>query len=158
MPTPAGNQSSSLNLSHARAAAIMAIVAAAVFVPFGSMRAGVHATGRASVPANVRHLRLVRSFPSADTVLTQSPDAVRLWWSEAAELPLTKVELTSTTAGKIALEKVSRASAKGSPVVARVAKPLPAGTYRVSWRTMSRDGHAIKGDFAFRVGAQAARK
>ncbi|HYW33200.1 MAG TPA: copper resistance CopC family protein [Gemmatimonas sp.] len=122
------------------------VVAAAGFVPAENLR------------ASMRHLRLVRSFPSADTVLTRSPDAVRLWWSEAAELPFTKVELVGTTAGKIPLEKATRASAKGSPVVARVPKALPAGTYRVSWRTMSRDGHAIKGEFAFRVSAQAARK
>ncbi|MES2524540.1 MAG: copper resistance CopC family protein [Gemmatimonadota bacterium] len=159
----------------ARVTVAAILASAATLGSVGSLRAAPDARGHARMSGasdstaaesaaaltatrRLRHLRLVRSFPSADTVLTRAPDALRLWWSEAAELPLTKVELTSTASGKIPLEKITRAPAKGSPVVARIPKTLPVGTYRVSWRTMSRDGHAIKGEYAFRVSAQAARK
>jgi methionine-rich copper-binding protein CopC len=33
----------------------------------------------------MRHLKLVRSSPSADTTLSTSPDAIRLWLSEPVE-------------------------------------------------------------------------
>lgn len=105
----------------------------------------------------LRHLRLVRSFPSADTVLTASPDSLRLWLSEAAEMPTTKVALTTASGAAVKLGRVSRGAGKDAPIVAALASPLQAGTYNVSWRTMSRDGHVVKGAFAFRVRTPAAR-
>ncbi len=112
------------------------------------------------VPAHteaVRHVRLVRSFPMADSILTTSPDAIRLWWSEPVELPMTKVELTDAAKRPIALGTIERASADDAPAMARIPKALPAGSYTVSWKTMSKDGHAMKGTFAFRVRAAATR-
>ena len=101
----------------------------------------------------MRHLRLLRSFPAASAVLTKSPDAVRLWLSEAPELPLTKISLTDAKGKAISLGPVARDSVKGKGAVAKIPIRLSNGAYKVSWRTMSRDGHVVKGDFAFRVGA-----
>lgn len=105
----------------------------------------------------LRHLRLVRSFPSADTVLASSPDSLRLWLSEAAEMPTTKVTLTSASGAAVKLGGVTRGGAKGAPIVAALASPIKTGTYNVAWRTMSRDGHVVKGTFAFRVRTPDAR-
>lgn len=102
----------------------------------------------------LRHLRLVRSFPSADTVLASSPDAVRLWLSETAEMPATKLTLTTSAGAAVPLSRLTRAAGKDAPLVATLVKPVAAGTYNVSWRTMSRDGHVVKGAFAFRVMAR----
>ena len=35
---------------------------------------------------------------------------------------------------------------------ARVLGDLPAGTYRITWRTAGEDGHAIRGRYDFEVG------
>ena len=101
----------------------------------------------------MRHLRLLRSSPAASAVLTVSPEAVRLWLSEAPELKLTKISLTDAKGNAIKVGPVARDSVKGKGVVAKIPARLPSGGYKVSWRTMSKDGHVVKGDFGFRVDA-----
>jgi methionine-rich copper-binding protein CopC len=107
----------------------------------------------------MRHLRLVRSFPAADTVLARSPDTVRLWWSEPPELPFTKIELKNAKGVALKLRPVTRSTdKKDASVAASIVAPLQQGRYDVSWRTMSKDGHVMKGTFAFRVGTPTPRK
>jgi methionine-rich copper-binding protein CopC len=106
----------------------------------------------------MRHLRLLGSFPAASAVLTTSPDAVRLWLSEAPELKLTKIALTDGKGQAIALGPVTRDSVKGNGAAAPIRSRLPNGGYHVAWRTMSKDGHVVKGEFAFRVGAAASAR
>lgn len=124
---------------------------AALFAAFASMTV---ATGALAM----RHLRLMRSFPAASEVLTTSPDAVRLWLSEAPELKLTKIALADGSGKAVKLGPVTRDSVKGKGVAAAITTPLPNGAYTVTWRTMSKDGHVVKGDFAFRVGAAVPAK
>ena len=99
----------------------------------------------------MRHLRLVRSFPLKDTSLTMSPDAVRLWLSEATESGISKITLASSSGVAIPLSAVTRDSAKDAPLVARISKPLAVGAYVVTWKTMSKDGHVVNGTFGFGV-------
>ena len=100
----------------------------------------------------MRHLRLVRSAPTADAVLPTSPDAIRLWLSEPAEAPVSKITVTTTAGAAVAVGPVTRDAAKDAPLVARITTPLAAGGYRVSWKAMSKDGHVVRGEFGFRVG------
>ena len=116
-----------------------ALVAAAVMVPT-----------RADA---IRHLRLLRSFPAKDTVMLASPDSIRLWLSEPPELATTTVTLRNGAGRPMTLGKLTGRKAKGSPVSAEVSRPLPPGQYRVSWRTMSRDGHVVRDSFPFSVRA-----
>jgi copper resistance protein C len=100
----------------------------------------------------MRHLKLLRSSPAADTVLTTSPDAIRLWLSEPAEAPASKIQLTTSAGAKVAIGAVSRDAAKDAPLVAKITTPLAAGAYTVTWKAMSKDGHVVNGTFGFRVG------
>jgi methionine-rich copper-binding protein CopC len=104
----------------------------------------------ATLPA-MRHLRVVRTFPAADTVLAKSPDAVRLWLSEPAELAATRITLTNAQGKALSLGKPARDAKSGASVTAPVRTALAAGRYDVAWRSMSHDGHVVKGTFAFRV-------
>lgn len=117
----------------------------------------VAATAALSVSASpisaMRHLKLVKAFPSADTVLAKSPDAVRLWLSEQAEVPATKIALTTAAGVAIATAPVTHADGKDAPLVALIPKPLANGAYKVTWKTMSKDGHVVNGTIAFTVGA-----
>ena len=99
------------------------------------------------------HLRLVKSSPSADTLLTSSPDAIRLWLSETPELGASMISLASASGSKIALNKLSLGKEAGAPLVATVGTQIAPGTYNVTWRTMSKDGHVVKGTFSFRLKA-----
>lgn len=100
------------------------------------------------------HLKLVRSSPSADTVLAKSPDAIRLWLSEPADAAVSKITLATAAPGaNVALAKITQDTSKNAPLVAKITTPLPAGAYTVTWKAMSKDGHVVNGTFGFRVGA-----
>ncbi len=105
----------------------------------------------AAAATRLPHLKLKRSFPAKDTVLTTSPDAVRLWLTEPAELPATKIAVTTDANAPVAVEKATRAAGADAPIEAKFAKPLGAGRYTVTWKTMSKDGHVVNGTFGFTV-------
>jgi len=119
-----------------------ALMAAAVVI-------GVSAI--ASPSAAMRHLRLLKSFPAKDAVLTTSPDAVRLWLSEPTQAPISKITVANATGEAVALDALTRADDKDAPLVAKLTKPIGAGQYTVTWKAMSKDGHVVNGTFGFRV-------
>ena len=97
------------------------------------------------------HLHLVKSVPAANATVGAAPDSIRLWFSQAPELKLTSVKVTGprTTAVPIA----PLAARDSALVVAAVKSKMAAGAYTVAWRTMSKDGHVVRGTFAFTVAA-----
>jgi methionine-rich copper-binding protein CopC len=100
------------------------------------------------------HTRLIKSEPAANDTLAHPPGAVRLWFSEQVELPVTSVKLTDEAGGAIALVPLARPdTGKTAPVVAALSAPLAAGSYVVAWRTAARDGHPANGTFGFVVKA-----
>ena len=101
--------------------------------------------------ARLPHLKLKRSFPAKDTLLTSSPDAVRLWLTERSELPATKITVTTDAKAPVATDKVTRAAGADAPIEAKFSTPLAAGRYTVTWKTMSKDGHVVNGTFGFTV-------
>ena len=100
------------------------------------------------------HLHLVRSTPAANATITAAPDSLRLWFSQPPELKLTTVKLTGPGATPVAL--TSLAKGDSGLVLAAVKGRMAPGPYTVAWRTMSKDGHVVRGTFAFRVGAATA--
>lgn len=95
------------------------------------------------------HLKLDKSDPRANSSLESSPSAVRLWFSQSVELPATKITLADALKKEIATKALTKGD-DGS-VVASLEAPLASGKYNVSWRTMAKDGHVIKGEFSFSV-------
>lgn len=105
---------------------------------------------RDRAPAGERHLRLLKSEPAADATLDAPPGSVELWFSEAPEVKVTTIRLTAAgTTHK--LEKVVADPEDGKHIVATVDSTGAAGAWVVSWRTMSKDGHVVNGEIAFRV-------
>ena len=103
-----------------------------------------HATARASLP----HLALKRSEPAADSRLDRSPDRITLWFTARPQVAFTTIRIASATA-EVAVDSI--VADTGFAIHGRVARPLPAGDYRVIWRTASADGHPISGEFSFSV-------
>lgn len=101
--------------------------------------------------ARLPHLKLKRSFPAKDTVLTSSPDAVRLWLTEKADLPATKITVTGAANVAASLAKPTRGTEADAPIEAKFTQPVAPGRYTVSWKTMSKDGHVVSGTFGFTV-------
>lgn len=105
--------------------------------------------------ARVLHLRLEKSSPAKGEVLTASPRSIRLWFSLPPEVAVTVVRMADAGGKAISLGSPSRGPGAKDPVEVDVKQLLSAGTYTVSWKTASRDGHPISGDFAFSVKAAA---
>ncbi|WP_396203213.1 copper resistance protein CopC [Gemmatimonas sp.] len=124
---------------------IMAAVAIAVTVATAPSRSPALSVVR------LPHLKLKRSFPAKDTVLTTSPDAIRLWLTEKADLPATRITLATASGAAVTVDKPTRAAGADAPIEAKVTQPLAAGRYLVTWKTMSKDGHVVNGTFGFEV-------
>jgi methionine-rich copper-binding protein CopC len=96
------------------------------------------------------HNHLVKSTPGAGDTLRASPGEIRLWFNERPEIAFTSVTLLHADSTKIVTIK-----ATATPDSMEVAAPLPAplapGSYLITWRTASRDGHAIRGTYGFSI-------
>ncbi|MFN9311108.1 copper resistance protein CopC [Gemmatimonas sp.] len=101
--------------------------------------------------ARLPHLKLRAIFPGKDTTVTTSPEAVKLWLSELADLPATKVAVTNATGAAVPTAKLTRGATKDEPVVAKFSTPLTDGKYTITWKAMSKDGHVVDGVSAFTV-------
>jgi copper resistance protein C len=99
-----------------------------------------------------RHTRLVKSLPSKDTTLTESPASLQLWFSERIELPISKVRLVGPGDRVVPTADLTRDDGKpDAPVVAVLVTELAPGPYVVNWTAGSADGHAVKGAYRFTV-------
>lgn len=117
--------------------------------------AGVPTAAADAPPVATRvHTRLLRSEPARDTTLATAPREIRLWFSEAVTVPLTRVTLEIGTQS-IRTGTASRAGGAESPVVVPIDRPLSPGRYVVRWATASADGHPVKGEFRFVLGKGA---
>ncbi len=115
------------------------------------------ATALMATPYSVRavplpHLRLTHASPAADSSVTQAPKNLTLWFSEAPELPMSKVTVANEAGTEIALGKLAAGKEGGEPSLsAPVTGAMKAGKYTVTWRAGSKDGHPMHGTYSFTV-------
>lgn len=96
------------------------------------------------------HTKLESSMPQANAVVATAPTQVRLQFSDPLELPFSKVKLVDEKGAVIETSRIVVDGADPKALVATV-PALRSGAYRVQWSTVTRDGHKVKGEFAFRV-------
>ena len=102
------------------------------------------------------HGGLRASVPTANARLAAPPAVLRLTFSEAPELAVTRVALLGPGGRPVTLGPVTRAPQDRMTVTAAVPERLTAGAYTVRWQTAGADGHPVRGQFAFAVvGAEA---
>ncbi|MDQ3756697.1 MAG: copper resistance protein CopC, partial [Actinomycetota bacterium] len=108
-------------------------------------------TGPADAHAIVRETQ-----PAADQVVPKAPAAVTMRFNESVEIAFGALRVYDTNG-----RRVDRGEARhaGGSATVRVALDdgLPDGTYTVTWRVVSADGHAVREAFVFHVGAPGAR-
>lgn len=97
------------------------------------------------------HLELEKSAPAADSTVTP-PREIRLWFSEAAQANATGITLLRSGDEPLPLGDLV-ASEDRMIFHSPVPDTLANGIYTVSWRTMSADGHVVRGDYKFTVRA-----
>ncbi len=131
--------------SFARRALFLGSLLIAVLATTAGSRVDSHAS-------LLRHTRLLRSIPLADSAITASPATVQLWFSEKIELGLSRVRVEDAGGRSVSIAPLTQDATKaGAPVVGRVPAPLADGTYKLHWTAASGDGHAVKGSFSFTI-------
>ncbi|MBA4084979.1 MAG: hypothetical protein C0493_08600 [Kytococcus sp.] len=92
------------------------------------------------------HARLDNSSPRDGSTLTATPPEVMLRFNEPIKSGLNQVTVTSgstdATEGELEVD--------GATVYQPLKSSLPAGTYKVSYKVVSADGHPISGSLSFR--------
>ena len=100
------------------------------------------------------HAVLLRSEPGPQSTVTDPPPAVRLTYSEPVEVAFGAIRVFDVDGGRVDTGAIERAS--GGREVSVELPTLADGTYTVTWRVVSADGHAVRGGFVFYVGAPSS--
>ena len=104
------------------------------------------------------HTRLVSATPAANAT-AKSVKAITLNYSERLTPKLSTATLTMTGMPGMANHPDMRMTGvtsaigpDGTSLVLTLARPLPAGSYRVDWVVVGADTHRITGAHAFNIG------
>jgi methionine-rich copper-binding protein CopC len=98
------------------------------------------------------HAFLDHASPAVGSSVPTAPALVTLWFTQELEPAFINVTVTNEAG-----QRVDLGNAKippGGPAELQVGlKPLPPGTYLVSWHVVSVDTHPTEGTFTFDVGS-----
>jgi copper transport protein len=98
------------------------------------------------------HANLERADPEQNTVLTEPPPVIRLWFTEPIEPNFSYINLRDVD-GNIVQTPPSQIDPADSKVMFLTPGTIPDGLYTVSWRAVSNtDGHQTIGSFPIAVG------
>ena len=96
------------------------------------------------------HARLLQESPAFGASLEESPEQVRLRFSEPVDAEFDPLRVFDAEG-----DRVDEDDARVDPDDARVLvvglEDLPRGSYRVEWRVTSVDGHVVEDEYAFNV-------
>ena len=112
--------------------------------------------GLLTVQTASAHATLIRSDPPANSVLTTSPAAIHLWFTETLEPDFSHFTLRNSRS-QVVDTLPSQVDPNDPKSMVLTLGKLPNGVYTVAWQTLSAmDGHALHGSFPFTVGPAAA--
>ena len=110
-------------------------------------------SGAAHPPADAVHAQLERSVPSSGDTLAVAPPELVLTFSGPVEVSGAMLRLLGPTGRNWSLDAPRRAD--DPRTLTTPLPPLEPGGYRLEWRVVSADGHAISGEFTFYVAVAA---
>ena len=102
------------------------------------------------------HAIVRETRPAADEIVAESPSSVTMRFNEAVELAFGALRVFDTNGNRVDRGK-ARYAGSDSTVRVQLGDDLPDGTYTVTWRVVSADGHPVREAFVFHVGAPGAR-
>ena len=102
----------------------------------------------AAVAIAMAHLAPTRTMPEAESVVTESPGQLQVWFTQDPDSAVSQLTLEGPD-GQVEIGETTVAEEKS--LVAMVPVQLAPGSYTVGWRSAGDDGHARRGDFAFTV-------
>jgi len=97
------------------------------------------------------HANLEMSSPTANASLTETPNEIRLWFTEPLEPAFSRITLRDRT-GTVVQTAASLVDSQDVHQLVLPLDSLPDGLYTVVWRVISAaDGHPSEGSFAFGI-------
>ena len=97
------------------------------------------------------HAFLDHASPAVGGSVTTAPSVVTLWFTQDLEPAFSSATVTNEAGQRVDLGNTR--IPPGSPAELEIGlKPLPPGTYLVSWHVVSVDTHPTEGTFTFEVG------
>ena len=93
------------------------------------------------------HSRVDSTTPENGAVIAEAP--VEIGFNFAADIRLTRVDMTYEDHPAVRLDLGAQTSFER--VFTLPLKAIGAGSYRIEWRGLGKDGHAMQGDFMFTV-------
>jgi methionine-rich copper-binding protein CopC len=101
------------------------------------------------------HGDLQSATPGDGDQLSVAPRELRLTFTEAVELAVSRLSLTGPN-GPVALAPLTLAPDSATILTGGIEGPLVAGTYTVNWQAVGSDGHPVRGEYTFVIapGAQ----
>ncbi|MFF4652968.1 copper resistance protein CopC [Streptomyces sp. NPDC001380] len=112
-------------------------------LPLGAGRAAAHAV-------------LERAAPAGGVLLRTAPTEVVLRFSEDVSVPPDAVRVLGPDGLRADDRRPGHAGGDGRTVRVGLGGRLPRGTFTVSWRVVSADGHPVSGGSAFSFGRESA--
>jgi copper transport protein len=99
------------------------------------------------------HATLVSTDPAEGAVLPTAPGQVRFTFDEPVQLVPDGLLAFDADGRRVGIDP----SAQGVTVTGRLTDDLAGGTYVITWRVVSADGHPIAGSLTFHVGAPSPK-
>jgi copper resistance protein C len=104
-----------------------------------------------ATPAARAHAFLDHASPAVGSSVPTAPAAVTMWFTQQLEPAFTTATVSDKSGNRVDAGP-AQVDAK-DPMELRVPlKPLPPGTYTVSWHALSVDTHTTTGHFSFTIG------
>ena len=112
----------------------------------------VSALAIGAAPAVRAHAFLDHASPAVGSSVPAAPAVVTLWFTQDLEPAFSSVTVTNEAGQRVDLGNAR--IPQGSPAELQIGlKPLPRGTYLVTWHVVSVDTHPTEGTFTFEVGS-----
>jgi methionine-rich copper-binding protein CopC len=131
-----------------RLSALQSIVPAALL--FAGVTAFSPAAPAVAASGGAFHAHLVRADPAVNDTIAATPTAVRLWFSEPVELGLSRVKIVRVGGDTVKTSALRHEGSAATTAALDLSSPPTApGTYVVTYRVVSRDGHPTSGSYNF---------
>lgn len=108
--------------------------------------------GTGAAPAHA-HAIVESTEPSIDQVVESSPERIVMHFNEPVEIAFGAVRVFDTNANRVDSGDAEHLEGDASSIAIGLEPDLADGTYTVTWRVVSADGHPIEEAFVFHVGA-----
>ncbi|MDZ7779643.1 MAG: copper resistance protein CopC [Gemmatimonadota bacterium] len=107
----------------------------------------------AAVPSATLHFDLSRSVPEAGATVP-APSEITLWFTEVPQDNSISIRLIDPRGDLVDSTEPNQDAEDGTMFSIAPSASVAPGEYTVAWRGIGQDGHTVRGDFGFTVGAR----